>query len=341
MVEEMKLTKGRQKPTIRFDNHRRQFLRNLASVTAAAVPYYCLAGEGTGKTSTRIIERKSKPTLTPVGLNRQHTLRFLLRDGRDWKLTLLRTSAEIVQRQGDLIKAYAFDCDVQINGQEHHLRREVGTQASFYEPWKIDGVHLGFDAVSCAFQDDGGFMQEKDWSMGFLCKPNHQARFAVQEADLPVCPEPLKLWYPNDSKRIDIRDCYRGDDCWMGPYGGKAAHCGLDINMKAGTTLFAPLSFDDHYLFHSTAAGYGNNRWRGVRRWPDGSEWWLQSHHLIRMLVPERTPLKAGTPYATTAGVAVGAREHTHFMFRVLDEGGDYLLDPWILFWEMFRQQAT
>lgn len=28
----------------------------------------------------------------------------------------------------------------------------------------------------------------------------------------------------------------------------------------------------------------------------------------------------------------------THFMFRVFDQG-DYLLDPWILFWEMFRQQ--
>jgi hypothetical protein len=26
-------------------------------------------------------------------------------------------------------------------------------------------------------------------------------------------------------------------------------------------------------------------------------------------------------------------------MFRLIDQGGDYLLDPWILFWEMFRQQ--
>src|SRR5437763_1313242 len=83
---------------------------------------------------------------------------------------------------------------------------------------------------------------------------------------------------------------------------------------------------------HATTAGFNNNRWRGVRRWPDGSEWWLQTHHLIQMLVPERTPLKAGTPYATTAGVFVGAHEHTHFMFRVMDQGGEYWLDPWILF---------
>ncbi|MCX8035840.1 MAG: hypothetical protein N3D11_02065 [Candidatus Sumerlaeia bacterium] len=143
----------------------------------------------------------------------------------------------------------------------------------------------------------------------------------------------------HDAGRIDIRDCYNGEDCWMGPYNGGAAHCGLDINMKAGTVLTAPISFDTHYLFNSVAAGFNNNRWRGVRHWPDGSEWWLQSHHLIRMLVPERTTLAAGTPYATTAGVMVGAHEHTHFVFRIHEQGGDYLLDPWILFWEIFRCQ--
>jgi hypothetical protein len=57
------------------------------------------------------------------------------------------------------------------------------------------------------------------------------------------------------------------------------------------------------------------------------------------MLVPERTPLKAGTRYATTGGVFVGSHEHSHFMFRVLGQGGEYWLDPWILFWAMFRQQ--
>lgn len=319
--------------------NRRHFLRALASVTVLALPSYCLAAGKAGATKGKTIERKCKPTLTPFGLNHQDTLRFLRRNGTVWELTLLKTSAEIVQRSGAEITAYAFDCDVQINGKSHHLHREVGTQASFYEPWEIEGVHVWFDAASCIFKEHGGFMAEKDWTLGFVCCPAQKARFAVQEADLPICPEPLQLWYPNDAGRLDIRECYNGEDCWMGPYAGGAAHCGLDINMKAGTPLFAPISFDDHCLFHSTAAGFNNNRWRGVRRWPDGSEWWLQAHHLVRMLVAERTSLKAGTRYATTAGVFVGSHEHSHFMFRVLEQGGEYWLDPWILFWAMFRQQ--
>ncbi|HAH86804.1 MAG TPA: hypothetical protein DCL60_05475, partial [Armatimonadetes bacterium] len=104
------------------------------------------------------------------------------------------------------------------------------------------------------------------------------------------------------------------------------------------TVLSAPITFDNHYLFNSTASGFNNNRWRGIRRWQDGSEWWLQTHHQIDMLVPERTPLAAGTPYATTAGVWVGSHEHTHFVFRIIEQGGDYLLDPWILLGETFRQ---
>jgi hypothetical protein len=165
-----------------------------------------------------------------------------------------------------------------------------------------------------------------------------KARFAVQEASCGICPEPLQLWYPNPDGRIDIRNCYTGEDCWMGPYAGGAAHCGLDVNMPRGTVLSAPISFDHHYLFNSAAAGYGNNRWRGLRRWPDGSEWQLQCHHQLDMLVPERTPLAAGTPYATGAGTGVGLHAHSHFMFRVIEQGGDYWLDPWILFREIFRQ---
>jgi hypothetical protein len=298
-----------------------------------------------------ILERRSKPTLTPFGLNHNDTLRFTLRNGQAWELTLLATSAAVVEREhaarrgyqdkghdsGD-ISAYAFECDLRINGRDVHIRREVGTQASFYEPLVVDGVRVWFDAASCAFTLGGGFMAEKDWQSSLLCMPKQKARFVVHEADLPICPEPMSPWYPNDTGRLDIRDCYCGEDCWMGPYNGGAAHCGLDINMPAGTILSAPIRFDDHYMFNSVAAGFNNNRWRGVRRWPDGAEWWLQSHHQIDMLVPERTPLERGTAYATTAGVYVGRHPHTHFVFRVLEQGGDYLIDPWILFGEMFRQ---
>jgi len=298
-----------------------------------------------------MLYRTSKPTLTPFGLNHGDSLHFTLRNGGSWEMTLLDTSAEVVAHDyaacgnqdtghgsGD-VSAYAFSCTVKVNGREHVLRREVGTQASFYEPWGIDGVNVWFDATARIFKTSGGFMVEKDWSVGLICKPSHAARFAVHEADLPICPEPLQPWYPNAVGRLDIHDCYFGEDCWMGPYGGAATHCGLDINMPAGTFLTAPIAFDDQYLFHSTAAGFTNNRWRGIRRWPDGSEWHLQTHHQIDMLVPERTPLPAGTPYATAAGVSVGAFEHTHFLFNVTEQGGTYLLDPWILFWGIFRQK--
>ena len=299
------------------------------------------------------LQRQVKATLSPVNLDAGDTLALTLRDGRVWEMTLLHTAAEILARttmggaardpsaQNGEIAAYAFSCELRVNGRAVTCRREVGTQASFYEPPCVDGVRLWFDAAACAFQSAGGFIGEKDWPHGWICRPARQARFAVQEADLSICPEAIRPWYPQAVGPLDIRDCYNGEDCWMGPYSGGAAHCGLDINMPAGTILSAPISFDDHYLFNATAAGYGNNRWRGTRHWPDGSEWWLQSHHQIAMLVPEHTPLPAGTPYATGAGVAVGAHEHSHFMFRVIEQGGDYLLDPWMLFREMASSRAA
>jgi hypothetical protein len=147
-------------------------------------------------------------------------------------------------------------------------------------------------------------------------------------------------WYPETAERIDVRRCYRGEDVWMGPYEGKGAHGGLDINMKSGTPLYAPIAFDDHGLFDSLREGDNNNRWRGIRRWPDGSVWWLQAHHLNKMVVAEHGPLKAGTLYAETAGVHVGAAQHTHFVFRIFEEGESHFVDPWIIFWQTFRDNA-
>jgi len=297
-----------------------------------------------------ILERAVKSTLTPFGLHLGDSLRFRLRNGRLWEMTLLTTRARILVRDfnrlhhyhdpghdsGD-ISAYGFTALVRINGREYELRREVGTSKSFYEPERIDGVCLWFDAAACAFRESRGFMAEKDWKGGWICKPAHAARFAVQEEGLLICPEPLCPWYPNPTGRLDISQCYDGEDCWMGPYNGASAHCGLDINMPMGTVLTAPFSLDTHEMFHSVSAGFNNNRWRGIRRWPDGSEWLIQTHHLIEMTVPERVPLAAGTPYATTAGVSVGLHPHTHFMFQITEQGGQYWLDPWFLFWSIFQ----
>ena len=102
-----------------------------------------------------------------------------------------------------------------------------------------------------------------------------------------------------------------------------------------------PSAFDDQFLFHSLATGQRNNRWRGIRRWPDGSVWCLQAHHIIELLVPEHTPLARGTPYASAAGVMVGVREHSHFVWSLSDYGEPYFLDPWLIFWQSFRDQRA
>src|SRR5699024_8886974 len=127
--------------------------------------------------------------------------------------------------------------------------------------------------------------------------------------------------------------CYRGEDTWMGPFCGREAHNGLDINHPAGTLLWAPISFDEHEMFNSIERGDNNNRWRGTHRWDNGAVWVLQSHHLIRLLVPPDRPIAAGTAYAESAGTYIEAAEHSHFVFRVIDEGTEVLLDPWLLFW--------
>ena len=197
----------------------------------------------------------------------------------------------------------------------------------------MDGVCVWFDAARCIFAGPGaGFMAEKDWRRGQVCSPTRDARGVVQEAGMAVCPEPVGPWYAGQTKELDIRNCYCGEDCWMGPYNGAGTHSGLDINMPAGTLLYAPIAFDDHYITHHTSAGFRAIRWRGIRHWPDGSQWWLQVHHLAGMIIPERGLLARGTAYAKAAGTGVGLHEHSHFTFCVIEQGGEYNLDAWIVF---------
>jgi len=294
------------------------------------------------------IHREAKPTFTPFELDKGDELIFQRADGSEVTIELISTSASIIE-QGPArhrvdylqIAAYGFNSVVKINGKEHTLEREVGNQNSFHEPLEVEGVRLWLDAVNDIFVHKGGFMKEKDWTFGFVCMPRSKARFVVQDVNLSICPEPISIWLDIPDNRLDVGNCYNGENCWMGPYHGGLAHCGLDINMSAGTTLYSPIDFDDNYYFHTLEAGFNNNRWRGIRRWEDGSEWWLQSHHLEERLVPEHEPLKRGTPYATAAGVLSGDHEHAHFMFRIIEQGGEYFVDPWLLFQEMFRQRSA
>ena len=298
-----------------------------------------------------LLHRTIKPTITPIELNKNDSLLLTLASGEKWEMRLIAADAEVLERcnglqtdgghDGGDIAAYAFNATVAINGREIVMHREVASAKTFYEPWEVDGVRIWFDAAACAFRHHGGFMAEKDWRSGIICCPTKQTRWAVQEVGLDICPEPLHDWYPNPSGKLDISQCYIGNDCWMGPYNGGAAHGGLDINMPAGTILTAPLDLDEQFLHNSLAAGNNNNRWTGVRKWSDNSIWVLRASHLVDMLVPQYAPLRRGTPYATTAGTRVGLREHTHFIWRIHEQGGSYLLDPWILMHEIWAQRIT
>ncbi len=297
------------------------------------------------------IRRRAKDTLTPVEMCHGDTLEFTRYDGTVARIDLLDTGAEILEttlrspgvEEPGARTTYRFWGDVVIDGKPLRLEREVGTQRSFYEPWVVAGVRIWFDAVDAIF----AFMRETHGPCRLTrqCKhgePEHrQARLAVQDAGGRVCPETVHPWCPLPEGGLRIEDCYRGEDCWMGAYHGASAHGGLDINHPAGTPLFAPIALDDHFLFNSLEMGHNNNRWRGIRRWADGSTWVLRSAHMIRLTVPEHQPLPPARQYAEGAGVWVGVAQHSHFAFEVFDAGEFFLLDPWILFWQMYQDQRT
>jgi hypothetical protein len=287
-----------------------------------------------------IVRRTAKDTLTVVELDHGDRLEFTLTDGRVVTLELLSTDAHITRTTLNELKVeehaartdYQFRCELAVAGQTHELVREVSTQRSFYEPWVIDGVRIWFDAVDDIFT----FLTETHGE----CRPRKHARFAVQDAGLGICPGPLHPWCPLPEGGLRIEDCYRGEDCWLGAYHGASAHGGLDINHPPGTPLWAPIALDDQFYFNSLEMGHNNNRWRGIRRWDNGAEWILQAHHMTELIVPGHTPVKKGQQFAQGAGVLSGAVDHSHFVFKVHDEGETVLLDPWILFWQMYRDQA-
>ncbi|MBL8027641.1 MAG: hypothetical protein JNL74_14565, partial [Fibrobacteres bacterium] len=252
------------------------------------------------------------------------------------KMELLDSGAELIRTTLKVLKNpekggrtdIRFFCLVRIKGVDHRFEREISTQKSFYEPWVIEGVVWYLDAVRAIFD----FLQETHGE----CKPAAEARFALHDASTRICPEKLMPWCPLPEGGLRIEDCFRGEDCWLGAYNGADAHGGLDINHPKGTPLYTPLAFDDHFYFNSVEMGHNNNRWRALRRWEDGSVWILQAHHMEKLLVPEHGPLPAGVHFASAAGVWCGLHDHSHFVFKILDQGELYALDPWILFRQMY-----
>lgn len=278
-------------------------------------------------------------TLTPLELDRGEAVEIVGAEGRKWILRVVETDARILfttlpeprVEYHSAVTFYAFHAVLEVNGETHRMDREVPTWRSFYEPWEIDGLTIWLDAVEDIFT----FLLEAHGP----CKPRKAARLAVQETGRRICPDPVHTWCPLRGEGLRIVDCYTGEDCWMGPYFGAAAHGGLDINHPSGTPIWAPLRIDDHAYFNSLAMGHNNNRWRGWRHWPDGRSWILQCHHMNHLTVAEHTPLLAGQLYADGAGVLSGTYEHSHFVFKIVRDGVEYPLDPWILFRQMYRDR--
>ncbi|HVE41268.1 MAG TPA: PKD domain-containing protein [Planctomycetota bacterium] len=290
------------------------------------------------------LERRAEDTLAAVEMNVGDTLRFTLASGAVRTLVVEETDARVLltnlvepkKPMGGGGTVYVMTCRLRVDGHPLSLRRYVPDQQSFAEPIVVNGLRLWFDGTRQVDRFLLAVHSPGDEKIGGGI-PRKDLRLALQDATLPFCPQELRPWYPNPANVLDVARCYNGDDPWMGPFNGAELHGGVDINMPAGTTLWAPIDVDDQFNFHSLATGENNNRWRGIRTWPNGRRWVLQAHHNIRLLVPEKTPLRRGTPFAEAAGVHVGAHSHAHFTFKVGPENDEVMLDPWLLFWEIFE----
>jgi PKD repeat protein len=338
---------------------------HLPRILCASAFGLCSTGPATESVAAATIHLAARDTLSAVELDRGDTLVFQLRDGRSVELTVEDTAAEIIERvvPGGIV--HSFTCTLRIDGQPMTLRRYVCTQECFYEPYVVNGVRIWLDIVKDVFE----LIPVRYPRPGNLqCVPRKDVRLALQDASLRICPQQTHPWLEEPRGFIDVGRCYNGDDCYLGAYEGEALHVGMDINHPKGSPLFAPIDFDTQAYFNSLAAGDNNNRWRGIRRWPNGDVWALQTHHLIELLQPENEPLAAGAKYATTAGVHVGRHEHTHFEFKIgrkhaeeplaasddpasiacpidFQDGSEAAqqrpevlhLDPWIIFWQTFE----
>jgi hypothetical protein len=146
------------------------------------------------------MKRKAKDTLTAVEMNRGEIEEFELVSGDVVRIELVSTQARVLRttlkqpkvEEDNARTIYAFNCVLRVNGQEHALEREVGTQGGFCEPWEIDGVRIWFDAV----QDIYEFLVEHE----FGGRPLRNARFAFQDATLRICPETSAGMRPKTGK---------------------------------------------------------------------------------------------------------------------------------------------
>jgi len=289
--------------------------------------------------------RKARSTLNVVDMNINDELEFQLMNSDVKTIKLKDVHAGVHEtnlapeekgRSGG-ITVYKLAIFLEIDGHRVQVVRTIGNDESFYEPYEFYGIRFWPDASQLPFNNATVTEAHGD------CNPEVDLRIVIQDATLRICPPMLHAWCPLPKGGLKIKHCYNGDDCWLGAYFGRDAHGGLDINHQSGTKLWAPITFDRHEFFARLEDGDNNNRWRGYHEWADGSTWILQSHHMIDLLVPQDMPIMAGECYASSAGALCGNHEHSHFVFRIEDETGKYIIDPWILFWQMYkdREEAT
>jgi len=314
-------------------------MRNIIFILLLLGTFFILQAEGL--VVQKVVSREAKSTLTPIELDISETLSFRLGNGQVRTLQLLATDARVIitnhnklctpQSGGGTL--YHITCNVLVDGHPMTMERYIGSQESFYEPYVINGMRIWFDGVADIF--DKGIVTEEHGK----CKPGKAARIGITDMTGRICPEIVYPSYDNPQGFIDIADTYNGDNCWMGAYNGYQAHGGLDVNLTPCLPNYTPIAFDHNYLFNSLANKQGNNRWRATRKWENGDIWIFQNHHLINLLVPEKTPLGAGIHFAEASGVNNQHVHHSHFVFRLNtpDDAEEILLDPWILFWQAFE----
>ena len=296
------------------------------------------------------ISRNFKETITPIELNNGEVLKYTRKDGQVLTIELLSTAANVLYTnrdkippdesgndRGNMYRArllYEYTCDVKINGLAMTMQRYVGSQESFFEPYVIDGVRIWLIGVTDIFEEHGGFLNTAREANGM---PNKNARFVLQDMTHRICPDEIHPWFIDGEERnenfiyknnfIDIGRPFNGDDCFMGAYLGGESHGALDMGMAQNSSMYAPFDLD-------TQEGI---RADGSKTWPDGSEWRINTGHIIEKYVPDNTPVKGGEAYGMGARRGCWWHPHAHFGFQIHESGILYEIDPWIIFWQHFE----
>lgn len=200
--------------------------------------------------------------------------------GRTVRLTPRKADARIVSTDLEDITesrkgartVYEISCVLAVDGVEHEVVRRIPADESFYEPWNTEGLSIWFDAVSCAFVEDGGFLKEKDTNIGITCQPGKDVRLAVQSEDRDICPEPLHPWCPLPEGGLKIEYCYQGEACpeWAGQIvrenlaaQGNTLTGPEVVSAMAETLVSAGGELSDRLLAALSAGQEAGGDWRG------------------------------------------------------------------------------